>query len=262
VKSTIYLVLFLWVSLCTPLAVGESRSVSCLGRIEPLGGVVLLAGPSGIAGGSVVISELKVVEGEWVEKDQVLAVLDDYKLKAAEVSRQQALVEDVAVRLKRLQSLSATQSTSRAILDEARYELRALEADQRVHEARLAMSLVRSPLRAQVLKIHSQPGEKVGAEGIMELGETDNMSVIAEVYETDIARVKPGQTVQIRSAALAQPVSGKVSRIGLQVGKMDVLNIDPIANVDARVIEVTVVLDDVAPVAGFTNLQVDVEILL
>jgi multidrug efflux pump subunit AcrA (membrane-fusion protein) len=52
-----------------------------------------------------VIAELKVRESDWVEKGQVLVVLDDYKLRQAEVSRQIALVEDVEVRLKRLQSL-------------------------------------------------------------------------------------------------------------------------------------------------------------
>ena len=188
-KTTFFLPFSLWLLLWIPTATGEPGNISCLGRIEPLGGVILLAGPSSIAGGSTVITELKVAEGEWVEKDQILAVLGDYKLRAAEVSRQQALVGDAAVRLKRLQSLSVTQSTSRAKLDEVHYELRALKADQHVYEARLEMSVVRSPTRAQVLKIHSQPGERVGAEGVMELGETDKMSVVAEVYETDIARV-------------------------------------------------------------------------
>ena len=89
-KTTFFLPISLWLLLWIPTATGEPGNISCLRRIEPLGGVILLAGPSSIAGGSTVITELKVAEGEWVEKDQVLAVLDDYKLRAAEVSRQQS----------------------------------------------------------------------------------------------------------------------------------------------------------------------------
>jgi HlyD family secretion protein len=42
--------------------------------------------------------------------------------------------------------------------------------------------------------------------------------------------------------------------------KNDVLNIDPAAKIDARVVEVRVRLDDSASVANLTNLSVDVVI--
>jgi HlyD family secretion protein len=239
-----------------------AESVTCLGRIEPVDGVILLAGPSGVAGGSAVISKLKVAEGDWVEEGQVLAVLDDHTLRQAEVARHKELVADANVRLKRLQSLSSTQSTSKAKLDEVRYEVRALKAEQLVFEARLEMSSIRAPKRAQVLEIYARPGEKVGAMGVLELGETDRMSVIAEVYETDISRVKVGQSATITSPALDQPVAGTVSRVGFKVGKMDVLDIDPIAKADARVIETLILVDDSEPLQRLTNLQVDVEIAL
>ena len=41
--------------------------------------------------------------------------------------------------------------------------------------ASLELAVVRSPIRAQVLEIHAYPGERVGPEGIMELGRTDRM---------------------------------------------------------------------------------------
>jgi HlyD family secretion protein len=41
---------------------------------------------------------------------------------------------------------------------------------------------------------------------------------------------------------------------------MDVLGTDPVAETDARVIEVDILLDDPAAVARLTNLQVEVEI--
>jgi len=257
IKRLYLLVLSAILILSSTLA--QADTVTCLGRIEPVDGVILLAGPSG---GSAVIAELKVSEGDWVEKGQVLAILDDYTLRKAEVTRQKELVADANVRLKRLESLSSTQSTSKAKLDEVRYEVRVLKADQAVHEARREMSLIKASKRAQVLEIYARPGEKVGELGVMELGETDNMSVVAEVYETDINRVKAGQTATISSPALDQPVTGTVTRVGYKVGKMDILNVDPIAKADARVVETVIQVDDSEALQRLTNLQVDVEIAL
>ncbi len=236
-------------------------TITCLGRIEPLDGVRVLAGPSGFGGAGVVISELRVKEGEWVEKDQVLAVLDDQLLHQAEVNRQEELLKEALVNLKRLENLAKSQTISRANLDEARFRHSSLQAELGVFQARLEMSLVRAPGRGQVLKIYTRPGEKVGFDGVLELGETDKMTVVAEVYETDVHRLAEGQAAIITSPALAEPAQGKVLKVGFRVGKMDVLSSDPVADTDARVVETTILMDDPVPLQRLTNLQVDVEIL-
>ena len=97
-------------------------------------------------------------------------------------------------------------------------------------------------------------------EGVVEIGRTDKMYAVAEVYETDIIHVAPGQKASVRSPALESPVSGTVENIGLKVGRLDVLGMDPVAEADARVIEVHILLDDVDAVKALTNLQVEVEI--
>lgn len=48
-------------------------------------GVRVLAGPSAVGGASSVLAELRVSEGDWLEEGQVLAVLDDYALRAGQV---------------------------------------------------------------------------------------------------------------------------------------------------------------------------------
>ena len=94
----------------------------------------------------------------------------------------------------------------------------------------------------------------------MELGRTDKMYAVAEVYETDITGVKVGQTAKIRLSAMDSELSGKVERISLKVGRLDVVGTDPIAKTDARVVEVFILLDDSEAVSRFTNMQVRVEI--
>jgi hypothetical protein len=55
-------------------------------------------------------------------------------------------------------------------------------------------------------------------------------------------------------------MTGIVAQIGQKIDKNDVLNTDPAADTDARVVEVKIRLDDSKRVEGLTNLQVKVEI--
>ncbi len=124
----------------------------------------------------------------------------------------------------------------------------------------LNTAAVISPIDGQVLEVHAEDGEAVGAQGIMDLAQTQVMNVIAEVYETDIQDIRPGQAAAITSSVLKQPLSGRVKSIGLKINKKDVLNSDPVADTDARIVEVEIRLDDPKPVASLTNLQVNVAI--
>src|SRR5262249_30831279 len=124
--------------------------------------------------------------------------------------------------------------------------------------AKLDQSRVRAPISGQVLEVHAREGERVESDGIVELGDTAAMYAVAEVYETDIARVRLGQRARVSTPGLPSGLTGPVERIGLQIGKKDVLGTDPVADADARVVEVEVRLDDPAPAAGLTNLRVDV----
>jgi HlyD family secretion protein len=92
------------------------------------------------------------------------------------------------------------------------------------------------------------------------------MIVVAEVYESDVSKVRLGQRVTItsESQAFTGELRGSVSQIGLQIGKKDVLSTDPAAAVDARVVEVNIRLSpaDSKRVASLTYSKVVVEILL
>jgi HlyD family secretion protein len=245
---------------CHHPALGEGRSISSLGRLEPDGGIIKVAGPSSASASGSVIKSLTVAEGDWVEKDQTIAYLDNYTLRKAEVARLQAIYVNANSELKRQKNLSLTSATSKVKLDQATMALDIAKADLAAAKARLDLAVVRSPMRAQIIEIHAQPGERVGPEGIMELGQTDRMFVVAEIYETDIALIKEGQAAIVRVGAIDDPLSGKVDRISLKVGRLDILGTDPVAKTDARVVEVYIALDDGAAVAGYTNMQVEVEI--
>jgi HlyD family secretion protein len=243
-------------------AEAQEKSISSLGRIEPNDGVIRLSGPSGNGVTGAVIKELLVTEGDWVEQGQVVAYTDSYNLRKAEVSRLQAILDNAQREMNRQSNLSKTSVTSEVRFDEATTQLSIAKADLTAARARMELSVVRSPLRAQVLEIHTRPGERVDADGILELGQTDRMYAVAEVYETDITQVEVGQKARIITPALSKPASGKVERISLKVGRLDVLGTDPIAKTDARVVEVFILIDQSEVLSSLTNMQVEVEILL
>ncbi|MBE9178959.1 HlyD family efflux transporter periplasmic adaptor subunit [Oculatella sp. LEGE 06141] len=128
--------------------------------------------------------------------------------------------------------------------------------------ARLDRTIIRAPASGEVLRIYTRAGEAIAEDGILAMGNTRQMYVVAEVYETDVGLVRPGQraTVTSRNGAFDVSLGGTVERIGSQIFKNNVLDDDPAANADARVVEVRIRLDQSEPVAQLTNLQVDVRI--
>jgi HlyD family secretion protein len=121
---------------------------------------------------------------------------------------------------------------------------------------------IKSPINGQILKIHTRVGEKIGDSGLLELAQTNNMVAVAEVYQTDIDKVKLGQQAVITSQAFSGKLKGTVSQIGLQVDRQNVFSSQPGENLDRRVIEVKIRLNsqDSQRLASLTNLQVQVEI--
>lgn len=61
-------------------------------------------------------------------------------------------------------------------------------------EADLALSYVRAPITGEILKIHTHPGETINSKGIVEIGGTNRMVIVAEILEEDISKVRIRQT--------------------------------------------------------------------
>jgi HlyD family secretion protein len=88
------------------------------------------------------------------------------------------------------------------------------------------------------------------------------MYAVAEIYDSDIPKIRPEQTATITADALPQSLKGTVEEVGLRVKKQSALDIDPTTNIDARIIEVRVKLDETSSqkAESLTNLQVKVTI--
>jgi HlyD family secretion protein len=122
----------------------------------------------------------------------------------------------------------------------------------------LSKSRVASPIGGTVLDIHVTPGERVGEDGLMEVGDIETMMAEIEVYQTQVGDVVTGQPVEIAAEALNRTLRGTVVRIGLTVGRQGIIADDVAANTDAKVVTVLAELDAESSrlARGYTDLEV------
>lgn len=215
-------------------------------------------------------AELKNAEAEYqryqtLYKDGALSKSDldtralTLQTSQSALKQSERLRDQAALELRQAQQQQASLESVRPIdVQAAEAQLQVAIANFQKAKAELETAAVRSPIDGKVIKVHAYPGEQVGTDGVVEVGNTNRMYAVAEIYETDIGKIKLGQRAKITSPAFEGEVEGVVAVIGQKIDKNDVLNTDPAADTDARVVEVKIQLAESQKVAGLTNLQVKV----
>jgi HlyD family secretion protein len=156
--------------------------------------------------------------------------------------------------------LKSLQEVRKEDVDVLEAQLQAAVAQVEHARAELERMTVRAPENGKVLKVHARAGEEAGTQGILELGKTDRMYVVAEVYESDIARIRPGQKAMISGDLLPEEMTGVVTEISSQITKTELLPLDTAAFADTRVVKVKIQLQDGERVAGLIYGKVSVVI--
>lgn len=250
------------------------EAVAALGRLEPAGDIRVLAAPISGMGAAPRITALTVVEGDRVAAGQLLARFDTAPTQLAERDVLRARILNLRRRigvesreLARYRQLTKVGAIAADELDRREQDLLLLqgqlneaEAQRLKVEADLDNTELRAPMAGTVLRINARVGERPGDKGILELGASDRMEAVVEVYESDIARVTPGMAVRLTSenGGFNGSLAGRVSRISPQVRQRQVLSTDPTGDADARIVEVRVQLDpaDAQRVRQLTGLKV------
>lgn len=180
------------------------------------------------------------------------ATLDEVIARANEAARD---VERNRATLSRYQVGSGTVQADIAVA-EANVATAAASLEQA--EIDREQGLIRAPIDGTILEIHLRRGERPGEAGILDIGDTSQMAVEAEVYQTLIGRVTIGDPVTIMAEALSDTLHGTVTSIGFEIGRQSITSDDPAANTDARVVDVVITLDEAGSAAAerFTNMQV------
>ena len=188
----------------------------------------------------------------------------------------QKQLEEAKVNLQRIETVKQEQikeaeSTLERIaevrpvdVEVAASEVREAQAAAQAAQAELDLAYIKAPITGRVIDILTRPGEIVSSDGIAKIGKTNQMYAVAEVYESDIKKIDLGQNAIVTSNAIDGELHGTVEEIDLAVQRQQVIDTDPAANSDAKVVEVRVKLDKESSqkVEGLTNLLVDVAIAL
>ncbi|MCF2150408.1 DevB-like, part of ABC transporter [Desmonostoc muscorum LEGE 12446] len=142
---------------------------------------------------------------------------------------------------------------AKAELNESLSQLRKAKVD-------MESTYVQAPVAGQILSVNAKVGEVVGSSGIVDIGQTQQMYVMAEVYESDIQYIKVNQPAIIVSeyGGFTGEIKGIVDRIGLQIDKPGIVNDDPSARADVRIVKVKIRLhpNDSDRVRTLNKLQV------
>ena len=200
--------------------------------------------------GAIATSSL---DGKRLTLETAQAQLDEAKAKQSQTARSlQAQLSEARA------TLSSIAEVRPVDMQTAQAEVETAIAAVKQAQTDLEEAYIRAPMAGQILKIHTRPGEKIDDAGIADMAQTSSMVAVAEVYQTDISKIRVGQEALITSQAFAGELRGTVYQVGLQVSQQNVFSNQPGENLDRRVVEVKIRLnrEDSKRVAGFTNLQV------
>ena len=250
------------------------KGVAALGQLSPAGEVRKLASPISQFGTFPRIVEILVKEGDFVKEGEILSTFENKEKLIVDLEKQKKLLlsNDKEITLKKYQINMFELATKKEAyplvsLSQKKDELIKLEK-QRINligeiesiQIDLYNSQLRSPIDGYVLAINSREGERANSGGVLEIGASQNMEALIEVYESDIDRVFISQKVELLSenGGFEEKLYGFVTRINPQVQQRKVLSTDPTGDADARIIEVLVDLDEKSKdlVKGFAGMKV------
>ena len=250
------------------------KGVAALGQLSPAGEVRKLASPISQFGTFPRVIELFVKEGDYVEKDTVLVVFENREKLLSDLEKKEYLLEtnDLEISLKEDQLKRFKLAKDKDIYPEIQFSQRKDEllklkkqkiinlAEKKAIEIDLFNSKLRSPINGYILSINTRVGERSNSDGILEIGASQRMEAIIEVYESDIDRVFLNQNVELTSenGGFNGILVGQVVRINPQVKQRKVLSTDPTGDADARIIEVLVKLnqESIEKVKSFAGMKV------
>ena len=178
-------------------------AVAALGQLSPSGEIRQLAAPISQFGSSPRVFEILVNEGDFVKKGDILAIFENGEKLIADLERNENLIntinEEITLKKDQIQRYELALSKdaySYVQFSQRKDELLKLQkqkinliGDQKSIKIDLFNSRLRSPIDGFILGINTRVGERPKNDGILDIGSSQKMEALIEVYESDIDRV-------------------------------------------------------------------------
>ncbi len=206
------------------------------------------------------------------ELDQVEAAIS-----TAEAEKAVALATKEKMLIQREQSKESIKAKKAALMAETERGLatvpyESLKAGLNLAETKSKDGELVAPTAGRIVRIMGKPGDTVTTMPLIQIADTKTMTVIAEVYETDVGRVRgwlKNGPVKVEATARALGDTGgkplvltgevnKAEKIAPLIAKNVLTPLGPREDADRRVVEVEVELDRAATEAAqnYIGLQV------
>ena len=220
--------------------------------------------PSEIAAQRSKIANLSALE-DMLHRDarraETLAPTGAGAPATAERTRSQALAASAA----RAEAEAALETLAQARPEDITLAEKQVEtASAQLLQARAdgELALIRAPIDGTILRIHAWPGDQVSDKGVLEMANLEDLDIVAEVFETDVLRLREGAPAEVIVPGDPQRYGATVRELGWQVRRSTQAGTDPVAAVDARTVEVRLTLSDAGAQAlrRRSNMQVLVAI--
>jgi HlyD family secretion protein len=212
---------------------------------------------------------LRVSEQEMEQVQSLLAQAEAEKEGAAAQKEKVRVIRDEAGKSIDAKKATVEAETNRAI---AQVPLESLMTTRKLAERKLKDGELRAPTAGRVVRILANPGDTFGPQPVLQLADVTRMTVMAEVYETDVGRVREwlGKAtvkakIDARVLGSDKQLSGIVSgpnKVSTVISKNVLTPLGPREDADRRIVEVEVELDaESARLAeNFIGLQVRVRL--
>jgi HlyD family secretion protein len=159
------------------------------------------------------VEMLNVREGDRVQTGKLLFTLDD-DLQKADVAVKKAALINAQQAYNRAEELLKSASGTRKALDDADAALRQAKANLEASQTRLTRRRVLSPVDGTVQEVYFRAGETVQpAKPVVALLPPPNLKIRFFAPETELARIRIGETVTVSCDACAKGLTAKVSFI-------------------------------------------------
>lgn len=209
---------------------------------------------------------VKISEQELDQVEAAIAVAEAEKAVALATKEKMLIQREQSKESIKAKKAALTAETERGL---ATVPYESLKAGLNLAEAKSKDGEFVAPTAGRVVRVMAKPGDTITTMPLIQIADTKTMTVVAEVYETDVGRIRgwlKNGPVKVEATARAlgdKPLilNGTLSnpeKIAPLIAKNALTPLGPREDADRRVVEVEVELDSAATEAAqnFIGLQV------
>lgn len=188
-----------WIYFRSFVSTNDARVATNIIRVAPVG-----------VGGA--IETVTVEEGDQVKAGQIVAEID-HRVPEAQLSKAKANFQLAKLELDRARSLASNNVSALRDLDRARTNFNIAQAELQLADVNEQNTYLKSPIDGIVVQKLAEPGNIIEPGQVaVTISDVDHAWVSANIEETNIGRVKPGQKVYI-SIDEGGSLTGRVQEI-------------------------------------------------